>query len=597
MSLHTLPVELIPTICDYLPNKDIKRVRLTCRSLSHHAPLRFSRVYISPSRANIDVLLAVARHPTFRRRVREIVWDDAQLLDYQTFDRFDREATLDHCFYRNNNHVHTRADPRSSALPVYTKRRDELWGAESALPMDAVSAHNHYSLRLLREQEAIVAAGEDVAALREGLRAFCNLTRVTVTAVAWAQRWLFPRYETPFFRSLPANFWMPLPRAWHGDVVDRHQRNWEMERASSGEGGPSPRDSPESISSLHRFDWEAHLARSWGIERRCFRGYTIVVEELLAYHAEHPSSSHSIRELVVDVNRSSNGIHHALFAGPHAASGPEHRDDHLRTLTLFSAFPLTRLDLAVNAHCRQALHGSNGIASPWHCFGPGLRRALEGLSTHLRHFSLSSTFVNTEDADASYLVEELPAQLDAWIPVERWPQLESFGLGRLVVDTEALVRLLAALPPATIRCVELDTLVFSSSTSDAMHRLRRHIVETAAQKEAWSRDAPRVVVMEDVVLSGVPPRAFSCQRPNARHIRMVEEMNRNARSLRLVVDEEVNEFLYCDPAIHGTEMDFPCPFGEKVGLGSVHPSCGRVVDDYDPEYCWPSKKKTVGPSR
>lgn len=589
MSLHTLPVELIPTICDYLPNKDIKRVRLTCRSLSHHAPLRFTRVYISPSRANIDVLLAVARHANFRKRVREIVWDDAQLLDYQTFDRFDREATLDHCFYRNNNHVHTRADPRSSALPVYTRRRDELWGAESALPMDAVSAHSHYSLRLLRDQEAIVAAGEDVAALREGLRAFGNLTRVTVTAVAWAQRWLFPRYETPFFRSLPANFWMPLPRAWHGDVVDRHQRNWEMERAS-GEGPP------ESEGSLHQFDWEAHLSRSWELERRCFRGYTAVVEELLAYHAEHPS--HSIRELVVDVNRSSNGVHHALFAAPHAASGPEHRDDHLRTLTLFFTFPLTRLDLAVNAYCPQALHGSFGIASPWHCFGPGLRRALEGL-THLRHFSLSSTFVDTKDADASYLTEELPAQLDAWIPVERWPQLEFFGLGRLVVDTKALVRLLAGLPAATIRRVELDTLVFSSSACDAMHRLRRNIVETAAQnleKGAWSRDAPRVVVMEDVVLSGVPPRVFSCQRPNARHLRMEYEMNRNARSLRLVVDEEVNEFLYCDPAIHGTEMDFPCPFGEKPGLGSLHPSCGRVLDDYDPEYCWP-KKKTIGLSR
>ncbi|KAL1651922.1 hypothetical protein SLS58_000045 [Diplodia intermedia] len=585
MSLLALPPELIATICDHLPNKDIKRLRLTCLSLSRYAPLDLSAVYLSPNRANIDVFLAVARHHVFRSRVKEIIWDDAQLLNYRNARSFEGEFNADVSPWGGGAGIE---DPRSSCLPEYYNRRDELWGAESTHAMDSFMAHGHYSNRLLREQEAIIAAGEDVAALRTGLRAFSNLMRVTLTAEAWTPRWLFPRHETPFFRSLPANFWMPLPRAWHGDIVDRHRRNehlrvpWDLSQQQQN------------------FDWEAHLRRPWNEERRCFRGYTAVVTELLAYHAEKPVGARSILELVIDVNRSPNGLHHALFVEPSPPSSPEHRADYLNTLALFSTLPLTRLSLAINAYCPRALHGDSSTPSPWHCFGPGLRAALQGL-TGLRHFSLSSNLVTAEDPDGCHLTEEAPAAIDEWIPAGRWPRLASFSLGRLVIDTDALVRLLAALPPtSTLERVELDTLAFSSSTGDALCQLRRGLVGASAATATtttphsrawkaaapWRRGAPSVVVMEEL-----GPDAYHHQRRGRRRRALrpaSTEKTPKPRRLRLVVDAEVDDFLYAvEPARWGSPDDLPCPFerGGRAGLDGVRIGVGRVVDDYDPEYC------------
>ena len=76
---QTVPNELANSIFGFLPNRDIKNLRLTCHYLNRHAPLRFNRVFISANPLNVKVFLAIANHDTFRQQVKELIWDDATL--------------------------------------------------------------------------------------------------------------------------------------------------------------------------------------------------------------------------------------------------------------------------------------------------------------------------------------------------------------------------------------------------------------------------------------------------------------------------------------------------------------------------------------
>ncbi|KAG6979257.1 hypothetical protein FocnCong_v010249 [Fusarium oxysporum f. sp. conglutinans] len=80
------PSELVGAICSLLPNSDIKNLRLTSRYLNDKSRLRLNRLFISPNERNLDVLRAVANHPTFRLGVEEIIWDDATLKPIQSYN-------------------------------------------------------------------------------------------------------------------------------------------------------------------------------------------------------------------------------------------------------------------------------------------------------------------------------------------------------------------------------------------------------------------------------------------------------------------------------------------------------------------------------
>ncbi|EEA19678.1 hypothetical protein PMAA_004570 [Talaromyces marneffei ATCC 18224] len=81
-ALTLLPVELLDLILSYLPNRDIKSLRLTCLTLSRLAQLRLNRVFLSANPLNIKVLREIADHETFRHNVVEIIWDDARLIEH-----------------------------------------------------------------------------------------------------------------------------------------------------------------------------------------------------------------------------------------------------------------------------------------------------------------------------------------------------------------------------------------------------------------------------------------------------------------------------------------------------------------------------------
>jgi hypothetical protein len=76
------------------------------------------------------------------------------------------------------------------------------------------------------------------------------------------------------------------------------------------------------------------LNLSWEECRREWRGYTIIVSELLA-----ASTHHNVKEFVIDVRGAPTGIGQKLFCGPNS--------NLTRTMEMFEAVDLMRLDLAI----------------------------------------------------------------------------------------------------------------------------------------------------------------------------------------------------------------------------------------------------------
>lgn len=74
------PPEMISLIVSFLPNKDVKSLRLACKALGEITPFSSSRVFLSANSLNIQVFRAVADHPKFSQEITEIIWDDARFV-------------------------------------------------------------------------------------------------------------------------------------------------------------------------------------------------------------------------------------------------------------------------------------------------------------------------------------------------------------------------------------------------------------------------------------------------------------------------------------------------------------------------------------
>ncbi|KAK4076670.1 uncharacterized protein Triagg1_4273 [Trichoderma aggressivum f. europaeum] len=85
MTLPNVPKELWDQIATCLTGRDVKSLRLACKSLSG-TPLPLDRVFISANPIDIRVFRNIADHDVFRHCVREIIWDEA---------RFERDFRVD----------------------------------------------------------------------------------------------------------------------------------------------------------------------------------------------------------------------------------------------------------------------------------------------------------------------------------------------------------------------------------------------------------------------------------------------------------------------------------------------------------------------
>jgi hypothetical protein len=217
MFILKFPDEILHLIISFLPNRDVKNVRLTNRRMAANSKLRIERVFISPNYRNIEVFLAVARHSYFRNQVKEIIWDDARFLGLE-------------------------------------EDEDVEW-TEEQLAKLKMDPHESFAIyrQLFEDQEDIIRDGSDIEAFREGLSAFSSLKSITVTCEEHAhEKPMYPlRYPSPMIRSFPPNFEYPIRWRWgHGAYDDRI------------------------------YTYDDRMYTSWG-ELRCdWRGFCVVLDEL-----------------------------------------------------------------------------------------------------------------------------------------------------------------------------------------------------------------------------------------------------------------------------------------------------------------------------
>ncbi|KAK4861315.1 hypothetical protein LT330_004231 [Penicillium expansum] len=197
----SFPPEMISSILSFLPNKDVKSLRLTCKALGEISPFSSSRVFLSANSLNIQVFRAVADHPKFRHEIREIIWDDARFV-------------LAPLIW---GAIHPSIDPER--MEINSTEGCPIWFTEECEDNRYKMKHRKYRDVDRPDHTSIIGSEDDKKAFLYGLERFPRLKRVTVTPAAHG--WLFaPLYETPMIRAFPYGFNYPIPRGWHCDPVD-----------------------------------------------------------------------------------------------------------------------------------------------------------------------------------------------------------------------------------------------------------------------------------------------------------------------------------------------------------------------------------------
>ncbi|KAJ8119994.1 hypothetical protein O1611_g10480 [Lasiodiplodia mahajangana] len=175
LQLTRIPVELVIKIASYLPNRDIKNLRLTCIFLRNTVTLRLSRVFLSANPRNVEVFRAVADHDLYREAVTELIWDDAlmgpdiQDASYNYDD--DDVAGLDiltsqgvpswfSSACEENIDGLRRRKGRDRDTPQHELRSQQL---ESQLPLR--ESWSYYQ-NLAQQEERVIASESDADALR-----------------------------------------------------------------------------------------------------------------------------------------------------------------------------------------------------------------------------------------------------------------------------------------------------------------------------------------------------------------------------------------------------------------------------------------------
>ncbi|KAF2631004.1 hypothetical protein BU25DRAFT_325212, partial [Macroventuria anomochaeta] len=343
-TLLDLPAEILEIVCQSLSKLDIMRLRLTSRGLAEMVELRIERVYISPNRANLECLNTILNHPRYHLRVEELVWDDAQLEDYPTFEKFRealqsdqekaRAALEDHfsTFFQSGDGNDSEYESisvedciqedgilthigKAILLSADDKKSRDIIATHAAL----MSVEDSYVLyqKLYQDEKEIIKRGWDVAGLQRAFTQLPNLRRITITSEVWRPWNPIPSYNSPFYRALPPGFRKPSVWPW----VDRSHLD-----------SPQPFYLDRSKQDVS----EHHLPAKW-------RGYSIIMSSLVASPATH------LQEFVLDVGNETIGLPHELFALPNI--------DYTNTIRVLSTTPLKKLQLSFIEHVTSGYSG------------------------------------------------------------------------------------------------------------------------------------------------------------------------------------------------------------------------------------------------
>ncbi|KAM0490722.1 hypothetical protein ACHAP8_011267 [Fusarium lateritium] len=420
-----LPNELAVSIFDLLPNRDIKNLRLTCRYLNRHAPLRFDRVFISANPLNIKVFLAIANHDTFRKQVKELIWDDATLQsskssghdsddDYESDD----DGSDDNDYQGNSRfqQLCREAIEDVESRLVESRLLDKAYGHEQQLLLENLMPSREalsYYERIVEEQAAILESRADEEAVRYALQKsrFPHLIKVTVTPAVHGFLF-FPLYETPMIRAFPRGFVYPIPRGWTyptGIYVPGRAHPWE------------------------------------GEEKRKWRGVQIM-SRLLS------DPDINIPELSFDNYQLPTGINHYIF------DEPNEEYDNLCRILEHPGFK--RITLSV-------LMGwlSNQDAEDWNFLKKGKIRSALAKACDLEVVTFQTDYPLDQHCWDSPEVDTV--SLFDIFPIHEWSirktSLRHFGLSGMQVTQEELISVLEKLSP-TLQSIELSFLSIIKGT-------------------------------------------------------------------------------------------------------------------------------------
>ncbi|EHK20573.1 uncharacterized protein TRIVIDRAFT_48943 [Trichoderma virens Gv29-8] len=214
MSPPSLPKELWDEIATHLPGRDVKNLRLVCKSLSN-IPLPLDRVFISANLKDIEVFRCVADHDVYRHGVREIIWDEAR---FQQDDPMDESNGLE-----RTERGHIDDNPPDDFI-------NECQKEHLVTTYESWWFYREY----LRQQREVLAHDSDIKAFEYGLQRFTALQRITLTPAAHGLTFT-PLYRTPMIRTLPYGLNYKLPRGWPSTedcgTLEASQWNTEADKA------------------------------------------------------------------------------------------------------------------------------------------------------------------------------------------------------------------------------------------------------------------------------------------------------------------------------------------------------------------------------
>ncbi|KAJ4139878.1 hypothetical protein NW768_001225 [Fusarium equiseti] len=225
--LSTLPAELVDNIANFLPNRDIKSLRLTSRFVHNCVRLRLDRVFISANPLNIRVVEEVANHEYYRKGVIEIIWDESYFEWQETTppDYKYKNSEFEFSYgcpswYLNRGRAaiselaESKGNDAVANRPDLAARMRKL--ATAMLPGESY----HYYYQLVKQERWMLRSGADWKTFEYALDRFPSLRRVTISTKVHGKLFM-PRYETPLIRSFPYGFVYALPGPWH--FPDAHQ--------------------------------------------------------------------------------------------------------------------------------------------------------------------------------------------------------------------------------------------------------------------------------------------------------------------------------------------------------------------------------------
>ncbi|SCO91963.1 uncharacterized protein FRV6_16091 [Fusarium oxysporum] len=422
IGLRRLPIELIGAIFSLLPNRDIKNLRLTCSSLKGSAHLKITRIFISPSPRNVDVLLGVANHDIYRKEIKEIIWDDSPLesIEWNTGTPCCHD-TVDEWSEEDNSEDDAYAEPYSqeseeryewyvrwcrvsimhlkSALDVkrmlWRRSRQDKQLESTRLGRRSFADYKS----LLQQQEEVIKIQAHEKAFLYALERFPNLTTIEVTPAAHGQLYM-PLYTTPMIRELPYGFPYPIPRGWPCPTYNTF-----------------PHDVEEKGD-----DW--------------WRSFRFVIKALANMDQRR------ISELVLDNHYLPTGINPFIFTNCD--------DDYNNLCKIVEKPGFNRLVLSlITGWIRD-----DGEYEDWEFYRNGSIRKFLAKASDLEEMVFKTDY---NLGDGSLVEMRDYVSLFDLFPLDAWPKLRHFGLVGMQVTQENIISFLGQLP-STVRSIDLSFL-------------------------------------------------------------------------------------------------------------------------------------------